>query len=250
MIKIKIDAFEGPLDLLLHLIEQAEVDIYDISVAEITDQYVAYIRTMQELELEIASEFLVMAATLLAIKSKMLLPQEEEYAFQTTLDMDVEEADPRAELIQRLVEYKKYKQLAAHLREKETERSQTYTRPSDDLSVFIEEEPNPVKEVSLFDLLRAFQLVLQKPPDEPLAKVEREEWSIGERMVEIKSVLAEKHKVAFSHFFQETKSKNQVIVTFLALLELMKKREIYCYQKRLFDEIWMTSRLEEQKDGH
>lgn len=246
MISVKIDSFEGPLDLLLHLIDKAEVDIYEISVAEITDQYVEYIGQMQELELEIASEFLVMAATLLAIKSRMLLPKKEELSFQPMFDMDVEELDPREELIMRLIEYKKFKGLALQLREKETERSKVFTRPAENLSVFIENEsPNPVANVSLFDLLEAFQTVLQEKKTAPMSRVDRDEISIEGRMGQIKAIISERKRIPFSQLFDQYWTKDQVIVTFLAVLEMMKKKEIACEQTSLFSDIWISQYVEE-----
>lgn len=247
MINVKIDSFEGPLDLLLHLIQKAEVDIYDISVSEITTQYVDYIHEMQQMELEIASEFLVMAATLLAIKSKMLLPKKEEL-FDPLLD--VEEMDPREELILRLIEYKKYKELAFQLREKEVARSQIYTRPADNLSMFIEqEEPNPVANISLFDLLEAFQDVIRVKEQAPMTKVERDELSIDTRMLEIKEMITLKGKITFVQLFEKGWSKDGLIVTFLALLELMKKKEISCEQPSLFSDIWISHYSEAEQNG-
>ena len=156
---IKLTSFQGPLDLLLHLIEKAEVDIYDIPVVAITDQYMDYLYVMQELQLDVASEFLVMAATLLAIKSKLLLPRREEQDLSELLEgFDYEEEDPRIELVQRLLEYKKFKSIADDLREKEIEQSKVYTRPAEDLSRYLsQEEENPVKDVTLYDLVEALQ---------------------------------------------------------------------------------------------
>src|SRR4051812_323235 len=138
---IKIDAFEGPMDLLLHLINRLEIDIYDIPMAEITDQYLSYIHTMQHLELDIASEYLVMAATLLAIKSKMLLPKHED---ESNLDENDEsfDLDPRDELVEKLLEYKKYKQAALEFKTLEEERSLMFTKPPMDLSEYIKEAAN------------------------------------------------------------------------------------------------------------
>ena len=135
---VKIDAFEGPLDLLLHLINRYEIDIYDIPVAQITEQYMAYIHAMQELQLDIASEYLVMAATLLAIKSKMLLPKHEEEILDESVELS--ENDPREELMQRLLEYKKYKEAAQALKKKEEERALLFTNPPSDLSMYTDEK--------------------------------------------------------------------------------------------------------------
>lgn len=241
MINVKIDSFEGPLDLLLHLIEKAEVDIYEISVSEITVQYVEYVHQMKQLELEIASEFLVMPASLLAMKSRMLLPKKEDLSFQPMFDMDMEEIDPREELIRRLTEYKKYKELASQLREKEAARSQIFTRPAENLSAFMEqEESNPVANVSLFDLLEAFQSVLREKEEDPITRVERDEVSIDARMLEIKSFVQQRGKVSFVQLFEQGWTRDGLIVTFLALLELMKKKEIRCEQDSLFADIWIS----------
>lgn len=248
MIKIKIDAFEGPLDLLLHLIDKAEVDIYEISVSEITDQYVAYIRQMQDLQLEVAGEYLVMAASLLSMKSRMLLPKPE--LDDPLIEMEDEELDPREALIQRLIQYKKFKHTAEHLRDKATERNQIYTRPAEDLSVFIEqEESNPVEDVSLFDLLDALQKVIVKNKEEPLSKVERDEISIDEKMTNIRQLLRLKRTLSFSELFDGVQTRQHIVVTFLSLLELMKKKEIMCVQNKLFDEIIITFTAEEEENG-
>lgn len=250
MITVKIDAFEGPLDLLLHLIEKAEVDIYDISVSEITDQYVHFIHQMQLLELEMASEFLVMAATLLALKSKMLLPKQEEISFQPMFDMELEEIDTRDDLIHRLLEYKKFKQLAGQLREKEAERSQIFTRPAENLSVFLEqEEPNPVENISLFHLMDVFQSVLVKKRVDPITKVDRDEVSIEKRMSEIKYIIVQQKKLLFTQLFEHVGTREQIVVTFLAILELMKKKEIVCQQEYIFADIWISQCVGDKKDG-
>lgn len=249
MLTVKIDAFEGPLDLLLHLIEKAEVDIYDISVAEITNQYIAYIHSMQELELEIASEYLVMAATLLHLKSKMLLPQQEE----NLEPADVSESDEiqtREELIERLLEYKKYKQVAMKLREKEVERSKIYTRPAENLSMYIQEgEVNPVANISLYHLLDVFYRVLNRRKGAPPAKIERDEVSIEKKMEEITNILARKRHVLFSQLLLDARHKSEVITTFLAILELIKKQLIICHQRKLFDDISIVSCIKDGKHG-
>src|SRR5690606_29268658 len=151
---VKIDAFEGPLDLLLHLINTMEINIYDIPMAEITDQYFIYVHTMKELELDVASEYLVMAATLLSIKSKMLLPQSEE-PLDDELDVEFEE-DPREELVERLMEYKKFKEAARQLREKEEERGKLYTKPPSDLSEYTNNTQTANLDVTIYDMLGAF----------------------------------------------------------------------------------------------
>jgi segregation and condensation protein A len=238
-VKIKLDMFEGPLDLLLHLIEKAEVDIYQIPIARITDQYVQVITAAQERELEVASEFLVMAATLLAIKSKMLLPKQEliEEDFSMTEEEDWFD-DPRTELVERLLEYKRYKRLGEVLRQKEAERSKVFSRPPLDLTPYTP-EVNPVEGLTPDDLLQAFVEALKnRQPQEPMAKVAREEISVSERMEEIYQELLQKGQLFFTHLLHwGTVSKERVITTFLALLELMKLKKIVCRQQTLFGEI-------------
>ncbi|WP_202076854.1 segregation and condensation protein A [Caldalkalibacillus salinus] len=236
---IKVHTFEGPLDLLLHLIDQAEVDIYDISVAEITDQYMAYIHKMQQLELEIASEFLVMAAKLIAMKSRMLLPQQEE-EWDPLMDEEMDEVDPREELIQRLIEYRKYKGVAEQLREKEVARSQVYTRPAESITQMEHQDENPVANVSLFDLLDAFESVLEDKAASTISKIDREEISIDERMSEIMTLIEYRTSVSFRQLFEAKWNKNYLIVTFLSLLELMKKKMVICHQDALFSDIMIS----------
>lgn len=246
MINVKISTFEGPLDLLLHLINEAEVDIYEISVAEITDQYMQYILEMQELELDIASEFLVMAARLLAMKSRMLLPKKEE--LEPILDEEYSELDPREELILRLIEYRKFKDVAFKLREKEAARSQLFTRPAEDLSSIgsLElEDLNPVANVSLFELVDAFEEILQESKKPSFTKVDRDEISIDDRMLEIRELLREQKHVRFSELFQGQWRKDHLIITFLALLEMMKNKEVFCQQGALFGEILILSGIGE-----
>ncbi|NGQ94633.1 segregation/condensation protein A [Brevibacillus sp. SYP-B805] len=236
---IKLDSFEGPLDLLLHLIDRAEVDIYNIPIAEITEQYMAVLEEAQELQLDVASEFVVMAATLLAIKSKMLLPKKEEQVFQPLFDMEVEEADPREELVQRLLEYKRYKLLAEELREREIGRSQVFTRPAEDLTPYVREEENPIKDVTLYDLLAALERLVKRTLEkEPVAKVARDEISIKDRMDEIRQLLqVGGGTVRFFQLFTGKVTRTQIVTTFLALLELMKAKQVTCIQTQLFQDI-------------
>lgn len=239
---IKIHSFEGPLDLLLHLINKAEVDIYDIPIAQITGQYMEYLYYMQQLQLDVASEFLVMASTLLSIKSKMLLPRKEDIELDMPDDMEYEEIDPREELVQRLLEYKKYKEVAGVLREREAERSKVYTRPAEDLSPYMQEEENPVADVSLYDLVDALQKVMTrvKDDDQPMARIERDEISVKDRMGEIMDLIqVAGGTIRFTQIFAGPITRVEVVTTFLALLELMKKRRVYCDQPRLFDDIFI-----------
>ncbi|ATF12958.1 segregation/condensation protein A [Brevibacillus brevis X23] len=235
---IKLDSFEGPLDLLLHLIDKAEVDIYDIPIAEITEQYLATIDKMQELQLDVASEFVVMAATLLSIKSKMLLPKKEEHVFQQFLDMDVDEIDPREELVARLLEYKRYKMLAGNLREMEIGRNQVFTRPAENLSPYAREEDHTVTNVTLYDLINALgKLVKKSKEKEPMTRVSRDEISIKDRMTEIRQAVRSGGMVRFSELFSQGATRTEIVTTFLALLELMKAKHITCVQNQLFQDI-------------
>ncbi|HZG55430.1 segregation/condensation protein A [Paenibacillus sp.] len=234
----KLPSFEGPLDLLLHLIDKAEVDITNIPISEITDQYMEYVSLMEELELEVASEFLVMAATLLSIKSKMLLPKPP----VIDLDLDYEEnaEDTLEELVHKLIEYRKYKSIAEHLRDKELEQSLVYSREPVDLSPYAVEEPrNPVEGLETFDLLLAFQKALRRVANRNVvAKIRRDEVSIKDRIRDVLRYLRmEGGRLLFSRLFDESSTRDELVVSFLALLELMKMKKITCYQHGRFEDI-------------
>lgn len=234
----KLDSFEGPLDLLLHLIDKSEIDIHEVSISEITIQYMEYLHAMKVLELEVTSEFLVMAATLLAIKSKQLLPKppvfEEEYE-----DWPDDGLDPRDELIQKLMEYRKFKQIADQLREKEFERSLIYSREPEDMSPFMKEEIiNPVEGLHLADLITAFQKALRRASRRNVvATVQRDEISVKDRIRDIIVVLKQFDTVRFSRLIGENMDRQEIVVTFLAILELMKMKHIRCFQHHLFEDI-------------
>jgi len=242
---IKIDAFEGPMDLLLHLINRLEIDIYDIPMADITDQYLSYIHTMQHLELDVASEYLVMAATLLAIKSKTLLPKHED---ELMIDEDGEifEEDPRDELVEKLLEYKKYKNAAEEFKGMEEERSLMFTKPPSDLSVYVKEAESDKQElnISLYDMLGALQKLLRRQKiQKPLyTKVTKQEISIEKRMDEIKIELQSiKGKKSFFELFS-IPVKEHIVITFMAVLELMKLNEIIVEQEGNFSEIMIAAK--------
>ncbi|MFD2617683.1 segregation/condensation protein A [Terrilactibacillus laevilacticus] len=243
--KIKIDAFEGPLDLLLHLIKQLEIDIYDIPVAEITEQYLEFIHQMKVLELDVASEYLVMAATLIAMKSKMLLPKQEPEELYD--EEDVIEEDPREELMNRLIEYKQYKQAAEQFKTFEQVQSEQFSKPTSDLKEYKQQlngSPPPMigPRATIFDMLGAFQRLMKKKKlMKPLkTKIERNQLPIGQRMVEIVDVLEEsKTPLTFESLFTYP-DRTHIVVTFLAMLELMKKHQIYCIQEDNFDEITIS----------
>jgi segregation and condensation protein A len=234
--KVKIDAFEGPLDLLLHLINRYEIDIYDIPVAKITEQYMSYVHTMQRLELDIASEYLVMAATLLAIKSQMLLPNPE-------LDEDEleYEEDPREELMKRLIEYRKFKEAAQSLKERELDTNQIFTRPPTDFEQFKNSEAPIINngDVTIFDMIGALQKLFQRKEwQKPLeTRVHRQEIPIQERMDQIMSYLANVKGGVLFHELFPSQHRSHIVATFLAILELMKKREITCIQEENFTNI-------------
>lgn len=244
---VKIEAFEGPLDLLLHLINRLEIDIYDIPVAQITEQYLIYIKTMKELKLDIASEFLVMAATLLAIKSKMLLPKHEEELDDLNSEIPYEE-DPRDELVERLIEYRTYKEAAHDLKSLEEERGLMYTKPPSDLSDFAKDKQPDKTEmnITLYDMLAAFQKLLRrKKLQRPMAtKIARQEISIETRMTEIMSELKYvKGRKNFNDLFT-IPAKDHIVVTFLAVLELIKRKEIDVEQYENFGDIFVHAVVE------
>ncbi|MFD0694888.1 segregation and condensation protein A [Paenibacillus sp. GCM10027628] len=246
----KLEAFEGPLDLLLHLIDKNELDIYNIPIKEITDQYLAYVQAMQELELEVTSEFLVMAATLLSIKSKMLLPKPPVIEFDEYYDEFEDELDPRAELVAKLIEYRKYKSIADMLRDKEVERSMVYTREPEDLTPFLPVvHENPVEGLDVADLLFAFQRTLRKLANRNIvARIRRDEISVKDRMREVVDMLKFKGgKLLFSKLFDYEMTREEIVVTFLALLELMKMKKIMCFQHQLFEDIVIHAKEEDSE---
>ena len=233
--QVKIDAFEGPLDLLLHLINQYEIDIYDIPVAQITAQYMEYIHTMQQLELNVASEYLVMASTLLAIKSQLLLPNQE-------IDLEEDdgyEEDPRDELMRRLIEYRKYKQAAIQLKDKELDANHIYTRPPkafDDIDV---NRPITRGDVSIYEMIAAMSKVFKRKKwNKPLeTRIQRSEIPIKDRMEEVLQQIRHlKDGMKFDDLFPYP-SKSHIVVTFIAILELMKDKLIYCEQQTPFGDL-------------
>jgi segregation and condensation protein A len=229
---ISIPVFEGPFDLLLHLIRENKIDIYDIPIALITRQYLHYIEIMKELNLEIAGEFLVMAATLIYIKSRMLLPPDEEAPAE-------ELEDPRAELVQRLIEYQKFKEAAGDFRIREEEWIKVYRRDS-----LLDEEEEEGElylfDVNLFDILDAFKKILEKAPPE-IVSITKETLTVKDRMSVIMEILEGRETVRFEDFFQEGMTRIQLIVTFVALLELIRLGLARAYQEREFGNIWVIN---------
>lgn len=233
-INIKIDEFEGPLDLLLHLIKKAEVDIYNIPIAKIADQYIEYLKTMEEMDLEVASEFVVMAATLVEIKSKMLLPKKKK-------DDETDEEDPRQELVEKLIEYKKYKEFAEHLKEIDETTGIYFKSPEviddiDDDEVFF-------KNITIENLMICFKKIMddfnnrQESEDRVYQNISIDEFKIEDKMEYILTALDKNHTIYFEDFFKLAKHKIEIIVTFIAMLELIKEKQIKVYQLNNFSNI-------------
>ena len=247
----KLETFEGPLDLLLHLIDKAEIDIHEVSISEITIQYMDYLHAMQELELEVTSEFLVMAATLLAMKSKQLLPKPPVFEEEDYSDWEDYELDPRDELIQKLIEYRKYKQIAEQLRDKELDRSLVFSREPEDMTPFLKDrQVNPVEGLHVSDLIKAFQKALRRAARRNIiATVHRDEISVKDRIADIVQVLRKFETVRFSKLIRTNMNRHEIVVTFLAILELMKMKHIRCFQHELFEDIVIHWRGEASLDG-
>ena len=228
---VTIDNFDGPLDLLLHLIKEQDIDIYDIKIEDITKQYLDYIRHMKELNLEIASEYLVMASELIEMKSKMLLPKKKEKE-----DDDYEE-DPRELLIERLLAYKRYKEVTSEFKDLELTRKMVFTREPDNLNRYVKEDENS-EELGVADLIDAFNnLLKRKELDRPIAKkITKKELSVTEKVNKIKNILRNKKKINFEDIF-EVSTKEEVIISFLSVLEMVKKDEILLTQEGNFKNI-------------
>jgi segregation and condensation protein A len=225
---VRLDMFEGPLDLLLHLIRKNEINVFDIPIALITEQYLQYLKMMKELDLDIAGDYLLMASTLLQIKSKMLLPVSSE-------EEEEGEEDPRAELVRRLLEYQRYKEAASELEQ----------RPMKDRDFFLRSVPEDATEareerfeVNLFELLEAFRQVLARVKSESVHEVQLEPITVEEKIEQILSLLQkEKRSIAFHHLFAENVTRPVVVVTFLAILEMVKTKLVRVFQMAPFDTI-------------
>ncbi|MBO5120340.1 MAG: segregation/condensation protein A [Bacilli bacterium] len=230
-VEFKINDFEGPLDLLLHLIKESKMDIMNIEIEEITKQYMDYLDLQEKMNLEIASEYLVLAAELLEIKSKMLLPRQ-------TVEEDEEEEDPREELVNRLLEYQAYKEITKVLHEKESLRREIYTKSPENIKNYIDEETEINVDVSLDDLVEAFKRYLARKKDnKPLkTKVTVNEISVSSRRHDIKRLLKSKKRVSFFELFPVL-TKEYVVATFLAVLEMAKSGELTIKQEKAFDDI-------------
>ena len=228
--RVKLDVFEGPLDLLLHLIKKNEVEIVDIPVAKITEQYMAYIAVIREFSLDVAGEYLVMAATLTLIKSRMLLPQSEE-------DAEDEEADPRADLVRQLLEYQRYREAALALAERPLLQRDVFARePFADVEA-TEDPEMPRLQVTTWELLAALKAVLQRARPEAVHEVVTERVSLRERAQGLLERLVRERVVDFESLFDDTTTRLEMVVTFLALLELMKMGGVRAVQADLFGRI-------------
>ncbi len=233
--KVTIDNFDGPLDLLLHLIKKSDIDISEIKIEDITKQYLDYIQTMKELNLDVASEYLVMASELMEMKSAMLLPKPE-------IEDDEYEDNPREQLIKKLIDYKRYKEITNDFKLLEEERKLFYTKPSSNLEIYKKEEQEfNIGNISLDDLVSAFNKFLQrKELDKPLnTKITKKEYSVQKRSIEIKNILKEKKKIEFEELFEEM-NKGYIVVTFLSILDLAKNDELEIKQEDNFDKIYLS----------
>ena len=228
--KVKLEIFEGPLDLLLHLVKQDHLEIANIPIAQITDQYLKYLELMQALDLEIAGEFLVMAATLMQIKSRQLLPPE------TLTPEELEQPDPAQELIQRLQEYQKFKQAAEVLSGMEKTRLVQFSRPVRPDGT--QEQVEEFVEASLFDLLTAFSQFMQgELPRELIHEIIKDEFTVEGKINLLRQLTQEQERVNFAELFGQAKTKMEAVAIFLALLELIRLKEISIRQSQLFGEI-------------
>ena len=233
--KVIINDFAGPLDLLLHLIKKSNIDIYDINVVDITNQYIDFINEMEELNLNIASEYLVMDAELLEIKSNMLLPHSK------IEDDEIEEEDPRQKLIEKLLEYKQYKDVTSSFRELEEERRELFSKEPSNLNEYKENMIVNINGGNIDELLLAFQnFMKRKELEKPLnTKVATKEYSLNTRNREIRSILKQKKKIEFEELF-EYYNKDYIVITFLSILDLAKKQELLIKQDNNFQKIYLS----------
>jgi segregation and condensation protein A len=236
---VHLTQFEGPLDLLLHLIRRDKINIYDIPISHITKEYLSYIEVMQELSLEVAGEFFVMAATLMRIKAQMLLPRRTEE--------DEEDEDPREELVRNLLEYRKFKEAAGHFAEKERDRRKVFTRPAT--------KPNdtdvqaPLMEVSIFDLVDAFKKVMDDLKKQISYRIEKESHTVEEQMDLIRGAVNRSSEVLFTELFSGDTGRMEIIVTFLAILEMVRLGELHARQMTTGGDVWLYGSEGKPRDG-
>ncbi len=229
--KVQFEVFEGPLDLLLYLVRKEEVDIYQVNLTKLATQFIEYVELMRQLDLDIAGEFLVMASTLMYIKSRELLPVD----LQVQGEADEDEQDPRWELIRRLVEYKKFKDAAAQLHGRELEQESVFPRQPGKPQF---DAPPPRLEVSVFDLVSAVSTILRRFQARDRGReIFEDPWTVSEKIENIVQVLVERGAIRFSELFSQAASRTEVVVTFLALLELIRLRKLVARQPEEFSEI-------------
>lgn len=233
--KVKLEVFEGPLDLLLYLIKKDELDINNIPMESVTRQYIQYLELMKMLDLNIAGEFLVMAATLMMIKSRMLLPVEDRP------EVEEEEEDPRWDLVRQLVEYKKFKDAALHLEELEMRREDIFNRDGGE-AVLGREPDVALRDVGLFDLIHAFNEALKKVPNEGLREIFAERYTVADKLETLGIRLRTEQRFSLSRMFEGMKSRNEIACTFLALLELIRLHQARAVQSETYGEIWIERR--------
>jgi len=227
--KVQLEVFEGPLDLLLYLIKKDEVDVYDIPIERVTQQYLQYLSLMQMLDLNIAGEFLVMAATLMMIKSRMLLPVEERPELE-------EEEDPRWDLVRQLVEYKKFKDAAQHLEELALRREDVFAREGE--AVQLGPEPElALQDVSIFDLIAAFNEALKKAPKEDLAEIFSDRYTVADKIDYLRAQLRDQKALRLSELLRGMTHRYEMVCTFLAVLELIRLKQLRARQADVFGEI-------------
>lgn len=231
-VAFKINEFEGPLDLLLHLIKESKMDIMNIEIEEITKQYMDYLESQEKMNLEIASEYLVLASELIEIKSKLLLPNVKDE------ESSLEDDDPREELVNRLLEYQAYKEITKVLQEKEELRREIYTKSPENIKNYVDEVSGITSDVTLDDLVEAFKRYLERKRDnKPLnTKITVKEITVSSRRYEIKKLLRVKGRVSFEELFPVV-SREYVVATFLAILEMAKSGELVITQNDTFDDI-------------
>ena len=237
---IRIDEFEGPLDLLLHLVKESNIEIKDIKINEITEQYLEYIRKMESLNINVASEYLVMAATLMEIKSKSLLPEEK----NNKEEISDEEEVSKEILIQKLIDYEKYKEVTKSFKELEMSRKEIYTKAPSKISEITDQKIVNDTDITLEDLMNAFTKYLErKDKEKPITtKVTNKEYSVRKRKNDIKERLKPQEKTQFTSLFTEY-NKSYIVVTFMAILELAKEDEIILTQESNFDEIFIELKV-------
>lgn len=253
--EIKVEAFEGPFDLLIHLININEIEVHDIPIHQITMQYLEYLDAMQDMDMEVTSEFLVMAATLIEIKSKMLLPSKDDEEYQTMFDL----GDPRADLVMKLVEYKKFKNVAGFFKGRETEFGKTVFKDQEDLEPFVKRYTNTElnSEMDRDILIEAVKRILNNVNKEDQARkgffqsLKRDAFTVEQKMDLIRERVLSTESVFFESLFSEDYIKSEVIVTFLAILELLKLKTVKIKQDKLFDriEIIRNNQVESENVG-